>query len=272
MKFVRLTFRKFVASPIEIPRGAARRRLAWIAAALWALAAVSTQAQTGPFSPSDWPPTINTNVTVDYVIIDPNAVFNTPAAWNANLILANGGDEAYSGITLNGLYGDQATSTFINIADPNYTMFANVPVIDILLQVYGNSSLYNADGSAKGVGFLEGELNYLTQPSAGTVPPGANNAVWNWMLFTVTNAVDSKTGFRYVGDTSYPQQTGGQYGGVNSGTLRLAGIGAGLTVRAVALGPQGAFGTSNQVNVFTPPVTCPAEPPVNLTYVDFNLE
>ena len=43
-----------------------------------------------------------------------------------------------------------------------------------------------------------------------------------------------------------------------------------MTVRAIALGPQGAFGTSNQVNVFTPAATCAAEPPVNLTYVDFN--
>ena len=270
MKFIRLTFCKLVQSPIEIPGVAMAARFAWVAAAIWALSPAPTQAQIGPFSPSDWPPTINTNITVDYVIIDPNAVFNTPAGWNANLILANGGDQTYIGITLNGLFGDQMTSDNLNIADPNYTMFANTPVIDILLQVYGNSSLYNADGSGKSVGVLEGQLNYLTTPSAGIVPPGANNAVWNWMLLTVTNPIDPATGFRYVGDTSYPPQTGGQYGGVNSGTLRLQGIGAGLTVRAVALGPQGAFGTSNQVNVFTPPATCPAEPPLNLTYVDFN--
>jgi hypothetical protein len=162
------------------------------------------------------------------------------------------------------------TSDNLNIADPNYTMFADMPVIDILLEVYGNSSLYNADGSGKGVGVLEGQLNFLTTPSAGTVPPGANNAVWNWMLLSVTNPIDPATGFRYVGDTSYPPQIGGQVGGVNSGTLRIQGIGAGLTVRAVALGPQGAFGTSNQVNVFTAAAACPAEPPVNLTYVDFN--
>ena len=270
MKFIRLTFCKLVQSPIEIPGVAMAARFAWVAAAIWALSPAPTQAQIGPFSPSDWPPTINTNITVDYVIIDPNAVFNTLAGWNANLILANGGDQTYIGITLNGLFGDQMTSDNLNIADPNYTMFANTPVIDILLQVYGNSSLYNADGSGKSVGVLEGQLNYLTTPSAGIVPPGANNAVWNWMLLTVTNPIDPVTGFRYVGDTSYPPQTGGQYGGVNSGTLRLQGIGAGLTVRAVALGPQGAFGTSNQVNVFTPPATCPAEPPLNLTYVDFN--
>ena len=238
MKFVRLTLNKLVKPPIEIPGAAIGTLFAWVAAAIWALSPAPTQAQTGPFSPSDWPPTINTSATVDYVIIDPNAVFTTPAGWNANLILAGGGDQTYSGITLNGLFGDQMTSDNLNIADPNYAMFANVPVIDILLQVYGNSSLYNADGSGKGVGILEGQLNYLTTPSAGTVPLGANNGVWNWMLLSVTNPVDPATTFRYVGDTSYPQQVNGQYGGVNGGTLRVQGIGVGLTVRAIAWAPK----------------------------------
>ena len=102
----------------------------------------------------------------------------------------------------------------------------------------GTASLYNADGSGKGVGILEGQLNYLTTPSAGTVPLGANNGVWNWMLLSVTNPVDPATGFRYVGDTSYPQQVGGQYGGVNGGTLRLQGIGAGIDGPRHCLGPK----------------------------------
>lgn len=265
-----MILRKGLKSPLGPPWTTRRAHRFPIAAVIVLLAATATQAQTGPFSVTDWPPTINANATVDYVIIDPNAAFTTPGGWNPGLTLANGGDEAYSGITLDTLFGDQATSSFINIADPNYTMFANVPVIDVLLQVYGNSSLYNADGSAKNVSFLEGQLNYLTTPSAGTVPLGANNNQWNWMLFTVTNPIDPLTGFRYVGDTSYPQQTGGQFGGVNSGTLRIQGIGTGLTIRAVALGPQGAFGTSNQVNVFVAGATCAPEPAVNPTYIDFN--
>src|ERR1700689_3884691 len=39
-------------------------------------------AQTAPFSPSDWPPTISATAAVDYCILDPNATFNSPAAWN----------------------------------------------------------------------------------------------------------------------------------------------------------------------------------------------
>ncbi len=257
---------------LEALHGAKRSGLTGALATL-ALAAAplaSLQAQTGPFSPNDWPPTINANATVDYTVLDPNAAFNSPAGWNNVLSLAGGGDQTYSTITLNGQTGDQTTSTYLNIVDPNYTQFADTPVIDVLLQVYGNSFLYNPDGTGKNVDFLEGQLNYLTGAPAGTIPPGANNGHWNWMLLEVTNAIDAKTGFRYLGDTSYPQQTGGQSGGVNSGTLRLEGIGTGLAVRAIAIGPQGAFGSSNQVNVFASAPVCAPEPDVNLTYVDFN--
>jgi hypothetical protein len=226
-------------------------------------------AQTGPFSETNWPASIDTNSVVDYFIIDPDNNFTTPASWNNVLSWDNCCDQTYTTITLAGLFGDQATSGNINIADPNYTMFANTPIIDILIQVYGNSVLYNGT-NGDSVGVLEGELNFLTTASAGNVPPGADNGQWNWMLFEITNSIDPATSNRYVGDTSYPEQVNGQYGGVNGGTLRIQGIGAGMTIRAVAFGPQGAFGTTNQVNVFAAGVVCAPEPAVNLTYVDFN--
>jgi hypothetical protein len=253
------------------PDKTGRRKHALFAAILALMLALqSARAQNGPFPVSDWPASINTNLIVDYWIVDPNASFNTPAGWNGVVSWQNCCDQTYVGLTLAGLYGVQATSGNLNFADPNYTMFATNAVIDVLIQVYGNSSLYNADGSGKNVSFLEGQLNYLTAPSAGQMPAGANNGLWNWMLFEVPNLIDPKTGFRYVGDTSYPQQVNGQFGGVNGGTLRLQGIGSGMTIRAIALGPQGAFGTSNQVNVFLPPPACDPEPAVNLAYIDVN--
>src|ERR1017187_5090964 len=87
------------------------------------------------------------------------------------------------------------------------------------------------------------------------------------MLLEVTNPVDPY-GFRYVGDTSFPTTFQGDNGGGNLGTIRFSGANS-WTVRAIAFGPQGAFGTTNQINVFAPS-TCPPEPAVNLTYVDFN--
>ncbi len=50
-------------------------------------------AQTGPFSPTNWPPTINPNAMADYFVVDPNAVFSTPAGWSPTLSFAGGGDQ-----------------------------------------------------------------------------------------------------------------------------------------------------------------------------------
>src|SRR4051794_5512994 len=110
-------------------------------------ASLSSQAQTGPFSPTNWPPTIDANAVVDYLSVDPNAAFNTPPAWQPNVSFSGGGDQAFSLSTRAGLSGDESTAAFMNIADANYAQFANTPVVDILLQVYGNDTLYNANGT-----------------------------------------------------------------------------------------------------------------------------
>jgi len=233
------------------------------------ISCLGLRAQTGPFAPTNWPATINASAPVDYLIADPNAVFSTPVGWVNSVTFAGGGDQAFQTITLNGLAGDQSTSSFMNIADSNYAVWANTPSIDILLQVYGNDSLYNADTSGKTINVLEGQLGHQTDVSAGAVPLGANNGQWNWMLFTITNSIDPATGNRRIGNVPDPTQPGVANGGVNDGTLRLEGV-AGITIRAVALGESGAFGSSNQINVFVPPVSCDPEPPVNLAFIDIN--
>ena len=226
--------------------------------------------QLGPFSASDWPASVSPSSLVDYCILDPNANFTPPAGWNNVMSLAGGADQAFTAIVFDGLNGDQATSTYFNLADPNFANFVNVPVIDILVQVYGNSALYNANGTGKSLTFQEGQLPpYQTSAAPVIVPLGANNAQWNWMLFSITNSINPATGFRYVGDTSHAQQAGGQYGGVNGGTFRFY-YGTGIALRAVAVGPQGAFGAMNQINRFATIANCPPEPAVNLAYIDFN--
>ena len=240
------------------------------AVALLAFAGIATlNAQTGPFGPTNWPPTIDANATVDYYIADANASFNTPGGWSQTVGFAGGGDQTFVTINLSGLTGDQSTSTFMNIIDSTFQTWANVPVLDILLQVYGNDKLYHADGSPINIMFREGALGTELPVSAGLTPPGANNGNWNWMLFTITNAIDPADGNRYIGDVPDPSKPGVQNGGVNGGTLRIEGL-PGIIIRAVALGTPGAFGTSNQVNVFAPPASCAQEPAVNLAYVDVN--
>ena len=232
------------------------------------LAGANTSAQ--PYGPNDWPGSLATNgLQVDYCIFDPNASFNTPASWVNSLALApNSGDQTYAAqVTLDGLFGDQVNnqSGFLNVADTSFAYWTNVPVIDILMQVYGTSSVYTANPIAA----LEGEIapaNTLKSVNIG-VPLGADNQQWNWMLLSVTNPVDGH-GIRTVGDNSVTSSAG-EYGGVNNGTIRFQNCN-GWAVRAIAWGPRGVFGTSNQVNKFAAAPTCPPVSNNNLAYVDFN--
>ncbi len=245
-----------------------------LTAIILVLGGINSRAQ---FTNADWPSTINPSASVDYTIFDPSASFaSTPGGWNASLSLSGGGDQAFSLTTLDGLQGDEGTSAFLNIADSNYAQFANVPNVDILLQVFGNDSLYNGDGSGKVITFREGVLGTELPVSAGTVPPGGNNGHWNWMLFSITNAispnVENTTGERYIGFQSSSPGPGTQNGGVNGGTLRIEGM-SGMSIRAAAIGPAGAFGSSNVINaIFQAPTACDPEPPVNLAFIDVNAQ
>src|SRR5690349_15296054 len=100
-------------------------RLHFFGAVIALAAAAGVHAQTGPFSPTNWPATVQPTATVDYYIVDPNAVFSTPAGWSQTVSFAGGGDQAYQSINLSGLMGDESTSTFMNIADSNFAIWAN---------------------------------------------------------------------------------------------------------------------------------------------------
>ncbi|HTI97329.1 MAG TPA: hypothetical protein VL527_00390 [Dongiaceae bacterium] len=255
------------------PHPVPKLKLWYSAAATLALLAGGFSAH-AQFAVDDWPSTIDSNAAVDYAVFDPTVTFaSTPGGWGNNISLASGGDQAYELATLDGLLGDQGTSSFLNIADANYTQFATVPVVDVLLQVFGNDALYNNDGTGKTVTFNEGILGTEYKGVAGTIPLGANNSHWNWMLFTITNPVspnvENTSGLRYIGFQASTVPPGAQNGGVNGGTLRLEGL-PGIAIRVAAIGPAGSFGTSNAINVFLPPPQCDPEPAVNLAYIDVN--
>jgi hypothetical protein len=229
----------------------------------------------GPFSTNSWPTSVAPNAMVDYVVFDPTlaATIQTPPTWNNVMSLAGGADQTFSVVTLAGMQGDQATGTYFNWVDPNWRRFVSIPQIDILLLVYGNSTMYNNTNGGLATTYSYGQVpNTVAYEHSGSFPLGANNGQWNWMLLSVTNAVDVY-GYRTVGDTSFGTEAGGTYGGINNGTIRLEAAwpaGSGPTIAAVAFGPYGAFGTSNQVNRFANPVNCAPEPINNLAYIDFN--
>jgi hypothetical protein len=207
-------------------------------------------AQTAPFAATNWPTTVSSNAMVHYFIADPKAAFATSASWNQSLSFADDGDQTFQTVSHNDLTGSQSTSTFMNIADTSFTAWTNTPVIDVLMQVYGDGTLYT-NGSGKEITFRTGALGSENAVSGGKVPAGANNGQWNWILFSVTNDINPATSKRYVGNVPDASQPNTDNGGVNGGTIRIEGV-PGITIRAVALGPQGAFGTAKQINVFAP--------------------
>jgi len=177
----------------------------------------------GPYSPESWPATIDKNKTVHYVVTDPG--LNAPGAnWIADgLSILTGGDQVTTDYCIKGHACKKVTSQFLNVLDATPDFWADKDTIDILVQVYGDSSLFNANGTPRDFNFLEGALPNITAPVGGQVPAEALNKQWNWVLFSVTNALDV-TGERYVRGP-----------GVNGGTIRFEQV-PNLIVRVIAFG------------------------------------
>ena len=220
----------------------------------------------GPFSPTNWPGSLPTGTDglVDYCVLDPNANFTPPPGWNDVLSLNLTTDH---GPAVLGTYDYQQINSqgYLSVQDPNWKNFENEPVIDILVQVYvPNTPPATGD-------ILEGQVGTPNTLYDAPFYPPANldNEQWNWYLFEITNRIDQFSN-RTVGDTSFPPTSGGGYGGVNNGTLRFDSQFPYWAFRAIAFGPQGAFGTTNQVDQIPAPAYCPPEADENLAWVDFN--
>lgn len=236
-----------------------------------ALATLSLSAQTGPFSPDDWPATKNANKVVHYVVTDGGLVPPAGDKWVADgLQIQSGGDQVTEDFTIGGHTGKKVTGNNLNIADPTFTAWAESDTIDILVQVYGDAGLFNTTtGQPRDFNFLTGVLPELAAPVGGKIPVEAKNKKWNWMLFRIPNGTRASDGSRFVGSIpANAQGAGFSMGGVNGGTIRFESV-AGLIVRMVAFGEAGAFGEPEAVNLFFRADTCDPEPNTNLAGIDF---
>lgn len=247
----------------------------------------------GPYPPDFWPTNIDASKKVHYIVVD-NA-FGAPDGntnWTQSLGFVVGGDQTTTDVTICGAtptFTGKRSSTipgYINIFDTAFADWNSVPQVDVLVQVYGDTSLLRlppnssvcrvwsiregTTGSALETG------NSINQP-----PPATNivNLKWNWVLFSITNkVVNDGTGTnRYIGSIPAGSASGSQYSGVNNGTLRFGASSSdsylnGVTVHAVAFAEAGAFGTTNDINQFEPPsvVVCDPVPDSNLVGIDFN--
>ncbi|HNQ88111.1 MAG TPA: hypothetical protein PKM73_05825 [Verrucomicrobiota bacterium] len=229
--------------------------------------ALSCVAQTGPFDPEQWPASVDPARAVHYVVTDGG--FSPPdVTWIECCTILSGGDQETVDFTIGGHKGRKVAGSYLNIADPEYGEWADEEFIDILVQVYGDAGLFSASGQARNFSFLIGTLpaGYHTAPVGGLIPLEAKNKRWNWVLFRIPNNFrpDSE---RYCGTIPAMAEGDTRAGGINGGTIRFQMV-PGLTVRVVAFGQQGAFGTPEDINQFLPVETCDPEPETNLVGID----
>jgi hypothetical protein len=239
------------------------RSLAFLAAA--ALVIPVASAQQGPFPPTDWPTTIDPAKTVHYVVTD-EGLAPPSDTWSPVLTILSGGDQVTEDISIGGFTARKVTANYLNIADSLYETWAAEPVIDILVQAYGDAALFNANGEPRNFNFLTGVLPELAFPVGGQVPVEARNNKWNWILFRIPNGTRGD-GTPLVGWIPDNAQGNSSAGGVNGGTIRFEGV-PNLIVRAVAFGQEGAFGTPEDFTAFEPPEACDPEPETNLVGID----
>jgi hypothetical protein len=240
-----------------------------------------------PTVETTWPTNINPNLFVHYWAMDPPATPPNPNWINSlGVVAATSGDQWTTDVILKGLHGLQASFTpngNINVYDQNWHDWNTNGLIDILMCVYGDANILRSatDGNqCRRFQFLTG----TTPTDASSTVYGNNfistnafNSRWNWMMFTITNNFQSNFVDRLVGTlrtNSNGTGTSTNYGGINGGTIRLQTADNsmfGLTIRAVAFGQHGAFGTAPDINQFAPPDgSCPPVLNANLAGINLN--
>ncbi len=261
------------------------------------LTLVGTTFATGPYAPTNWPPTIDATKKVHYALTDTDPGFVVPNEnWTNSLFWVSGSDSTFVSQQVCGtsvtFTGTKATAQYINIADYEWPFWNTQPTIDILVQVYGDDTLMipTALTNTRVWRFREGTTGtYVCGPGSGTQSKTVNGATvatnihnfkWNWLLFQITNEpvfiCSTNSGNRWLGSVNPGSSGNSTYGGINGGTMRMnpssPSSWSGLIIHALALGEAGAFGTPEDINLFEPAdvVVCDPVPPQNLVGIDFN--
>lgn len=224
--------------------------------ALSALLSLGTggNAKRGPFDPEKWPASIDISKTVHFISVD--SAFQSPGPkWTPNLKILTGGDHQTEPAEAGGHKAVRVAIVKFNTADDLYSFWANEHTVDILLQVYGDESLFNPDGTPRYFNFLTGTLPEPIAVDGGTIPVEARNHRWNWVLFRIPNGLRHMDGGRLIGTIHPKAKANPEIAGVsvlsgqNGGTIRIDGL-PGMKVRFVGFGQKGAFGEPEQINRF----------------------
>jgi hypothetical protein len=234
------------------------------------------------FVETTFPTNINPNLFVHYWALDPPSTLPGPN-WTASLSLVTGGDQATTPVTMRSLSGMQASypsGGYFNVRDDNWTVWNTNGLVDVLVCIYGDGSILRSALDPNQCKRFRFELGNAPTDTSSRVwswqmPTNAFNSQWNWMLFTITNNFQSNLVDRLMGSLrTNAVATGTNYSGINGGTIRMDTIDGGaygLTVRAIAFGQHGAFGTAPDINQFrVPDGSCPPVQDVNLAGIDLN--
>ena len=202
----------------------------------------------GQFDPEEWPDSADPDAIVHYVSVDDTLVA-LGDTWTPDLMILSGGDQVTQDIDIGGFSGKKVLGNYLNIADGLFEEWGEYEVIDILVQVYGDSGVLGTDGNPRNFNFLTGTLppSNLNSPLGGSIPIECKNREWNWFLFRIPNDI-RPDGDRFVGPIANDSEGGNGFGGVNGGTIRFQGVPQ-LIVRAIAFGEEGAFGPLEEVNI-----------------------
>ena len=129
------------------------------------LVAVRAQPPQGPFPPEQWPVSANKDQVVHFVSVG-DAFQPLSDKWiTGNMNILTGGDQVTEAIKIGGFDGLKVTGNYLNTADGDYTEWADDEAIDILMQVYGDGALFQANGDPRNFNFLIGTLPELGIPS-----------------------------------------------------------------------------------------------------------
>ena len=159
--------------------------------------ASNVSAQEGPFSSDDWPKTADPNAVVHYM--DSESLLSPLGDdWiEDGLTILSGGDQVTTEVEIAGSFA-QKVSDHMNVADNAFEEWADHEVIDILMLVYGNSAVLDANGQPRNFQFLTGTLPEINREIGGQIPVEGRNQKWNWVLFRIPNAIRDSDGTRLV--------------------------------------------------------------------------
>lgn len=213
-----------------------RRNILWIILFLFSATAVSVQAQ----NIEQWPATTDFTADVHYWSADGFLKKAVPAGkgnlFADTLIILTGGDQVTEDVMIAGKAAKKSINPYFNVADELFDLLPDWPVIDVLVQYFANSESKRFD-----MGFLLGTLPGKYLHGVGGYTFESVTDQFQWRLFRVDNSG------AWAGNV-YPDSQGAtQYGGVNGGTIRFERTN-GLIFRAVAFGPEGAFGEPEDIN------------------------